>query len=57
MYKLAIKNEFIEKHKVKKVALVIILAFLDQNIVLILCFIYAFLLIMLIMLIRKIAQG
>ena len=54
MYKLAIRNEIIAKHKVKKVALVIMLAFLDQNIVLILCFIYAFLLIMLI---RKIAQA
>ena len=57
MYKLASEINLLKSITSKKVGLVIILAFLDHNIVLILCFIYAFLLIMVIMLIRKIAQG
>ena len=57
MYKLASEIESLNSITSKKVSLLIILDFLDQNIDLTLCFIYAILLIMLIMLIRKIAQG
>ena len=45
MYKLASEMKSLNSITSKKVALLIILAFLDQNIVLILCFIYGVLLI------------
>ena len=54
MYKLASEMKSLNSITSKKVSLLIILDFLDQNIDLTLCFIYA---ILLIMLIRKIAQG
>ena len=41
MYKLASEMESLNSITSKKVAVLIIFAFLDQNIVLILCFIYA----------------